>query len=165
MKARQAAVKFAVGELKAPVLMGARGRLRFNRETQTLMPTGWDFPVYDCSGLVAAAIKAGGGPDMTGTHNAQKLSDESRPLLETEHPDAGDLGFYGKDWKHVIHVVLFCAGGKVISADGATWGITTLEQAKASRCMVRLHEGPHFRGDYLGAKRPPWLDAVDLVSR
>lgn len=172
MKARQAAVKWALGELKAPVLMGARGRLRFNRETRSLMPTSWDFNVWDCSGLVTAAIDYAAEEaqnqqhaPMRGTHNAQLLCDGSRAMVEHEPVILGDLAFYGTDAKHIIHVAMFTAGGKVISADGATWGITTLEQAKASRCAVRLHENEHFRGDWVCNRRNVFLDRIDHVSR
>jgi cell wall-associated NlpC family hydrolase len=178
VSARQKAVTFAVGELRALCLMGYRGELRFDRATRSLLPHGHPFPIYDCSGLVACAIKAAGGPDMRGTHNAQMMFDECRPLVTNEPQLLGDLAFYGsavldkatgsvikEAAKNIIHVAMLTAGGKVISADGATWGIVDLEVAKAARCAVRLHESVHFRSDFVEVRRNIYVDAVDKVSR
>jgi len=48
-----------------------------------------------------------------------------------------------------------CAGGKVVSADGATWGITSLEQARAAqaRRAAPRHDVLSSRPSLLG--RPP----------
>lgn len=165
MGARAKAVAFAVGELKAPCLMGFRGDLRFDRKLRTLLPHGLGFHVWDCSGLVCGAIHAAGGKDMRGTHNAQMLFDGTRELLDGEPPLPGDLAFYGTSGLEVIHVAMICAGGKVVSADGATWGIQTLEQAKVGRCAVRLHEGVHFRGDFVSVRKNTFLDEIDAVCR
>lgn len=165
MTAQQKAIAWALGELKAPCLMGMRGSLRFDRDTKTLLPHGHDFSIWDCSGLVCGAIAAGGGKDMRGTHNAQMLFDECRALVQNEPELPGDLAFYGSSEKHIIHVALLTVGGKCISADGATWGVVSLEVAKASRCMVRLHESVHFRGDFVAVRRNIYLSNADGVSR
>lgn len=167
MSAREKAVTWALGELGAPTLMGYRGDLRFDREHRTLMPHGLNFHVWDCSGLMAGAIKAAGGPDIRGSHNAQMEHDSMRALEPGEEAKPGDGVFYGANAQHIIHVGIWCAGGKVISADGATWGITSLEQAKAARCKVRLHETMFFRPDQIFSvvRRNSYLDALDLVSR
>lgn len=175
--AREKAITWVLGELDRDVLMGYRGDLRFDRPTRSLLPHGHPFNIWDCSGLMCGAIHAGGGPDMRGTHNAQLLHDGCRELVEGEHFAPGDLAFYGtaiRDpasgvikvpaHKNVIHVAMWLAGGNCISADGATWGVTVLEVARASKCKVRLHTTAHFRGDYLCVRRNVFLDAVDRVT-
>jgi hypothetical protein len=78
--ARDRAISWAVDRLGRDVIMGYRGDLRFDRQTRTLMPHGLGLEVWDCSGFFCGAVKAAGGPDMRGTHNAQLLHDDARPL-------------------------------------------------------------------------------------
>jgi cell wall-associated NlpC family hydrolase len=165
--ARSRAVEWALGRIGDIVLMGYRGELRFDRQTRALIPHGHGFDVWDCSGFCTAAMRAGGAADLTGTHNAQLLHDGSRELEPTEGPLPGDLVFYGSGPEKVVHVAMWLAGGSCISADGATWGITSLGQARAARCEVRLHKTIHYRLDcaYVRVRRNVWLDAVDRVSR
>lgn len=123
----------------------------------------------DCSELVALSLKEAGGPDWTKTHNAQRLHDEAtREIVPGEHELPGDLTFHGKDAQHVSHVGIWLAGGKVVSADGATPKVTTLEEAKANpRARVRLHSSTAYRPDlpYLVVRRFRALDDLDNVSR
>lgn len=182
--ARDKAVSWALDHLGLPVLMGHRGHLRFDRKTRTLMPHGLGMLVFDCSGFICAAYKAAGALDMSATHNAQLLHDEARELASGQGPLPGDAVFYGTPIyedlpgeggrivkvpaeKNIIHVVMWLAGGHVISADGATWSIGTLEQARAARAQTRLHQTTHYRHDcpYVRARRAVWLDNVDRVSR
>lgn len=166
--AREKAVQWALSQLGAPVMMGYRGDLRFDREHRTLMPHGLGCLCWDCSGLMAGAVHFGaGGPDLRGTHNAQLFHDGMRELGTAEVALPGDGVFYGHDAQHIIHIGIWCAGGKVISADGATWGITSFEQAKAGKCRVRLHETMFFRPDqaFSEVRRNVYLDAIDGVAR
>jgi cell wall-associated NlpC family hydrolase len=166
VSARDKAIHWALEHLELPVLMGYRGKLRFDRGTRSLMPHGLAGLVFDCSGFVAAAMAAGGAADMSATHNAQMFHDETRELGPGEGPRPGDLGFYGADALHVVHVVMWLAGGSIVSADGATWGITTLEQAKAAGARVRLHPSMAYRREpYQRVRRNVYLDAVDNVTR
>lgn len=112
----------------------------------------------DCSDLVARAFLAVGLPDRRATWRAQDFADKLAPI--EGHPDLGDLGFYGLDWQHVIHVVIHLGGGRVLSADGATRRITTELQARAAHAFVRIHETAAYRHDvrFLGWRRSP-LDA------
>lgn len=177
MSARDRAIAWVLGELERDVLMGYRGDLRFDREARALLPHGLGFNVWDCSGLICGAIKAAGGGDLRGAKNAQLLYDECRELVDGESPVPGDLGFYGSPkrgtdgvihtpaHRAVIHVVMYLAGGNCISADGATWGITTLEQARASRAKVRLHTTMHYRSDFIAVRRNVFLDSIDKVTR
>lgn len=128
----------------------------------------------DCSELVALAFRAAGGPDQTKTHTAQRYHDETRPLVVGESPLPGDLAFYGvpkayaqADGRHVFHVVVWMAGGHVLSADGATSRVTTLEEAKRRGASVRVHNSVHYRIDlpYVVVHRFTALDALDKATR
>lgn len=126
----------------------------------------------DCSELVALAYKEAGGEDWRSTHTAQKLHDEeTRQLVDKEVPLPGDLtlhGFHDKDGKlHVVHVGILLAGGKVVSADGATPAIKTLADAQAHGARVRVHETIHYRPDlpYLAVRRFTALDSLEKVTR
>lgn len=92
----------------------------------------------DCSELVALGELAAGLPDRRATHTAQRYLDENwEPVVA---PTPGDLGFFGRDPGHVIHVVIASPDGHVLSADGATSTVTTYEEAeKHPAARVRLH--------------------------
>lgn len=121
----------------------------------------------DCSELVAIGVRAAGGPDQRLTHTAQRYHDETRKLGLAEFPRAGDLGFYGTDEKHVIHVVIYVAPGRVLSADGATSRITDLETARLHKAMVREHPNEKYRRDvpFLGWHRNDVVDSIDWVQQ
>lgn len=121
----------------------------------------------DCSELVAIGVKAAGGPDQSATHTAQRYHDETRELEPGEFVLPGDLGFYGADSAHVIHVVIRLVGGHVLSADGATRAITDPDVAKARGAAVRVHMSEYYRRDvpFLGWRRNLFVDRIDLVAR
>lgn len=121
----------------------------------------------DCSELVAIGVKAAGGPDQSKTHWAQRYHDETRRLGLNEFPRAADLGFYGDDSKHVIHVVIYVGPGQVLSADGATSRIKTLEAAIAAGAKVRMHPSEKYRRDvpFLGWHRNDIVDSIEFVTR
>lgn len=162
MTPRERAIEFLVQQLGAPVLMGHRGDLRFDRATRRLLPHGLGTNVWDCSGLFCGALLAAGGPDLRGTHNAQLLHDAMGDFPALLEPRVGDGVFYGHDAKRIVHVGIWAAGGKVFSADGATWGITDLRVAIVSRCKVRLHPTRFFRPDlpFVTVRRNLWMDAL-----
>lgn len=120
----------------------------------------------DCSETVAIGVRAAGGPDQTKTHRAQTYHDETRQLGLTDFPRAGDLGFYGVDRKHVIHVVVYLGPAEVLSADGATSRITTLAEAEKAGAKVRIHPTAKYRRDvpFLGWHRNTIVDAIDFVT-
>ena len=94
--------------------------------------------VLDCSELIAIGEKAAGLPDRRATHRAQTYAAENPEAAEPPKP--GDLGFFGRDWAHVIHVVTLTADGHVLSADGATSATKDYETAeKNPSARVRLH--------------------------
>jgi hypothetical protein len=104
------------------------------------------------------------------THNSQKLADET-PDLTTAGPGVlapipGDLVFYGSASDGISHVAVVVAGGKCISADGATSHITNLQQALANPAnRVRLHDRLDFRRDlpFHAVHRNAFVDALDGV--
>ncbi len=125
--------------------------------------------VFDCSGLVAWALRGVGGLDRRATHNAQMMADETpdlRTAIGPLEPLPGDLCFYGRDAAHVIHVAIWLAGDKVLSADGATSRVLDLKSALANpTARVRLHDSPKFRRDFLGTHRNRYLDDLELITR
>jgi len=184
MSARDVALAWARTQLGAPVLMGYRGDLRFDRELRHLVPHELGLLVWDCSGYVGGGIKAAGGPDLRGTHNAQKYHDDMRPLGPGEIVLPGDCVFYGLTGPTDVEHVVFWAGsvdpvggapaplptwwqGHVLSADGATHAITDLAVAKAKGCIVREHDRVLYRGDckYVVARRNIFLDRLDGIER
>lgn len=125
---------------------------------------------FDCSGTVTYALKVIGGPDLTDIENAQALHDHSRALgnVPTDKPQAGDLVFYGHGPDTVIHVATLRASGGVVSADGATSHITSLEVAKANPAnRVRFHQSMLYRADtpFVVVHRNLYVDQLDLVER
>lgn len=141
---------------------------------------------FDCSELVAWAYLQAGGTDQRGTHTAQRYHDETRPLRPDEPVLPGDLCFHGvyeqvKDGAghvvmrdgepelrlHVIHVTVCDEGDGVISADGATSAIRSLEVARANPTnRVRRHPKRQYRGEpYFACHRNIALDALDHVTR
>lgn len=121
----------------------------------------------DCSELVALGHLAAGIGDQTKTHTAQRYHDETRKLLDVEKPEPGDLGFYGAASDQVIHVVIYLAGGHVLSADGATRAVKTIEEARKKGAAVRLHQSPSYykNAPFRGWHRNLFLDAKDNVTR
>lgn len=115
---------------------------------------GFDWSIYpdsrDCSGLVTSSIKAAGGKDIRGTHNAQKLCDM---LKDTKTPEAGDLVFYGYGRNMVTHVMIYWGDGRVFGASGGNSHTTSPELAKKAGAMVRFRSKPDYRPDVLCVKR------------
>lgn len=149
----------------------ARGRFSQLVHEQLGKPVLWaaQGPVaFDCSGLVMWAL-LGVGASLV-DHNAQMLADET-PNLATApgaKPLQGDLCFYGESVDRISHVAVWWAGGRCISADGATSRVRELKTALASKtARVRMHDKASFRKDlpYFAVHRNRFLDDLDLVSR
>lgn len=155
LTARQRFVELALSRLGGTVLWAAQGP-----------------DAFDCSGLVMWCLGRVGARGPSGKplvdHNAQMLADEL-PALATAPgalPLPGDLCMYGQDAARVTHVAIWLAGGRVLSADGATSRVTELALAEANRAArVRLHDSPQYRRDFLGLYRNRFLDELDLVTR
>lgn len=145
MSARDKFLEAALAQMGKPVLMGE----------------------LDCSELVAIGVKGAGGPDQTKTHTAQRYHNETRPLTLAEFPLPGDLGFYGTDAKHVIHVVIYVGPGRILSADGATSAVKDLVEAIKRGAKVREHPTEKYRRDvpFLGWHRNTVVDSLEFVTR
>lgn len=164
----------------------ASARVRFLKAVEAKIgsPVLWAAKgpdAYDCSGLVTRCVVEAGGPDLTKLENAQGLHDHSSRELgqaPTEKPLPGDLVFYGvyerlsstdDDLRvHIVHVAVVDEFGGVVSADGATQHITSLQMALNNPAnRVRRHESFRFRKDcpVVVAHRFTLLDNLDGVSR
>ncbi len=155
MSARHRFCQLVLSKIDSPVLWTAQGP-----------------DAFDCSGLVMWALLALGAKGKNGKaiadHTAQMFSDETPALVTAPGatPLPGDLGFYGADNAQVIHVVIWLAGGRILSADGATSRILDLKTAKANPLnRVHLHSSVNYRKGFLGLHRNTFVDALDLVSR
>lgn len=161
--AREKFLDFVKAQLGKPTLWGGKG-----------------LEAFDCSGLVTCGIRAAGGPDLRATHNADKLGNETRPLLPTEKPLPGDLILFdaeqnqptapGHDVDEHIGIVLTVAGvdgateDTAIDASGATSRIRTLEGAIAAGAKVRTWKGHRYRKSFRAIHRNTYLDSIDFVT-
>lgn len=120
---------------------------------------------FDCSGLVAWLLRELGGPDLRATHNTDRMWLEFDPVVG--EPAPGDLGFYRPkkplDDNDMEHVVILLDGGLILTADGATSKIHTVEDAKAAHAMVRIRGGYDYRERFAGWRRFPLVE--DAVGR
>lgn len=149
MSARTRFVQLAVEQIGKPSLWGAQGPKAF-----------------DCSGLVMASL-LGVGAKLS-DHTAQMFSDETPALASYAGaaPIPGDLGFYGADDANIIHVVIWLAGGKVLSADGATARVVDLKTAQANpSARIRIHDATGYRKNFRGIHRNKFVDFLDRVTR
>lgn len=134
-----------ISQLDKPVLWAAKGS--YVVDPAGLVVAIDEDSAFDCSGLVTCGLLRIGAPDHRADWSAQRLANEM-PI--TDKPELGDLGFYGKSWDEVVHVVGCLEGGHVISADGATSKIRTLAEAQKSGARVRVHQGVAYRVGFLG---------------
>lgn len=153
MSARSRFLQFALSKLGEPVLWSQKGP-----------------HLFDCSGLVTWSLMSCGGPDLRLTHNSQRLADETADLTtarpEALEPVPGDLLFFGDSAHGITHVAIVLAGGKCISADGASSHLTSEQVARANpRNRVRLHERFDFRPDlpFRSVHRNTLVDAIDGI--
>ena len=155
---RELFLLWALEQLGKPTLMSAKGDYYVDHASGQVMRVAQD-SIFDCSGLVTAALRVATAADRRATHNAQVLFGVTAPV---EVPEIGDLGFYGADAAHVSHVVIALAGGHLLSADGACATITTPGAAQADpHCRVRVHHSVAYRSDvpFLG-----WRSVLPLLS-
>jgi cell wall-associated NlpC family hydrolase len=112
----------------------------------------------DCSGHTTISLSAAGIiPDAHRySHNSQNLSDDFPAVVG---PAPGVLAFYGRDWAHVIHVVI-CVDrfGKVISASNGGSKTTSRLIALSSMppATVRYWPRADYRRDFLGYRCPDY---------
>lgn len=148
MNARPRFLEYVLAQLDRPTLMGAKGD-----------------DAFDCSGLVTCGIRAAGGPDLTKTHNANRLGKETRPLLPQERPLPGDLIFFDAEHDGVDeHVGIVKDADTAIDAEGATHSVTSIAEAVKRHAKVRLHHGHKYRASFRAIHRNTYLDSLDLES-
>ncbi len=134
-------------QLGKPVLWGSKGP-----------------DIFDCSGLLTRGLyelTLGLPPeqrvDWRATHNADRLFTELTPVLG--EPAPGDFAFYRPAIPlfdgDVEHVVVVIEGGLVITADGASSRIHTLEAAKEAHAIVRVRGDVLYRKNFAGYRRFP----------
>ncbi len=106
----------------------------------------------DCSGLVAVALKAAGGPDWTSGWWTDRFYNELTPTIA---PKPGDLCLYGKagDPDHVM--VFLGVEGIVFGASGGGKSTTTLLEAARLGAKVKLKPTYKYRTDFLGFRVTP----------
>ncbi len=139
----------ALGFLGAPYVWKGKGWFLWS--PTRFIPHAFGSPVFDCSGLVTVALREAGGPDFTGTHNAQAMFDQ---FPAAPDPTArGVLRFYGTSPRNVTHVAICMGpvGGKVEVLEAAG-GDSRTTSPKPGAC-VRV--GPELRRDYLGSRVLP----------
>jgi len=150
----RAVIHAALRHQGAPYLWGAKG---FEVWTpQGLKRHDYAMPLFDCSGLVTAAIKDAGGPDLRATHNAKMLFDTL-----TEAPNSNERGvlrFYGASLMRPTHVSIALGDDLILEAGGGDSSTTTLEISRRQGARVRIvYEG---RRDLLGARYLPSIPVV-----
>ena len=147
----------ALGYLGAPYVWKGKGWFLWS--PTRFVPHAFGSPVFDCSGLVTVALREAGGPDLTGTHNAQAMFDQFP--VASDPAARGVLRFYGQrvmgskptTVPHVTHVAICMGpvGGKVEVLEAAG-GDSRTTSPKPGAC-VRV--GPELRRDYLGSRVLP----------
>lgn len=160
------------GDVIIPAYATARDRYIAELELLLGKPVLWAQKgpdAFDCSGSVTWCLWKAGGPDLRHLDNAQALYEATRGLMPiAEKPLKGDLVLYGYGPTQIIHVASVDQFGGVISADGATPAITSLQQALANPAnRVRRHADINYRRDtpFVQVHRNTLLDNLDLVSR
>jgi len=119
--------------------------------------------VFDCSGLVAFALKEAGGPDVRDTFNAQKMWD-SWPLpsmMTGAGVMPGDLCLYGDmATGRIWHVMLAVGvGGLVFGAAGGDHTTTSIAEAQRRGARVQLWESKDSMSGFAGYRRIPWVNS------
>lgn len=148
MSLRERFIQWAHDRLGHTVLWAAKGPLEF-----------------DCSGLVTCDLLHLGGPDWRQTHNTDRLWAELDPVAG--EPQPGDLVFWWAPGAEapakgdVEHVAILLAGGLVLTADGATSKIHTVEEAKEANAVVRLRKDVNYRPRLAGFRRFPLIEGAD----
>lgn len=143
MKTRRDFLFWCLERLGADVLWASRGPLTF-----------------DCSGLVTCGIAELGGRDMRKTHNTDLLWAELERVTAVE-AKPGDLVFWyssapgAVERGDVEHVAVLLAGGHVLTADGATPRVATIEHARAAGAMVTVRKSVNYRARFAGYRRLP----------
>lgn len=135
-------------QLGKPVLWGSKGP-----------------DLFDCSGLVTRGLyeMTDGAVDWRATHNTDKLWQELDPAHGEPLP--GDFVFYHPALPlfdgDMEHVAVVLEGGLVLTADGASSRIHTLEAAKEAHAIVRVRGDVNYRKGLAGFRRFPLVEDAE----
>ena len=139
--------------LGCPYVWKGKGKSLWTPRGLELHP--WVGQVFDCSGLVACAIKLSGGPDVRATHSAQTMFDQ---FEVTAGHEPGTLRFYGSSRLQVSHVAI-CTGrdssGRITVIEAAGGDSRTTTPLIAVQHGARVREGLEVRRDFLGSRLAP----------
>jgi hypothetical protein len=121
---------------------------------------------FDCSGLVTVGLVAAGYPPictrlgcdargrtLVGYHSAQRLWNDLEP---TGLPFALDLAFYGRNERHVEHVMFVWGDGRVYGSCGGNSSTTDPSEALRRGQGVKFRPHPKYRPDLVGFRRTPF---------
>lgn len=119
-------------------------------------------PGLDCSGFATLALKMAGGPDLTQTHNTDKLW--LLPRVAAADVEPGDLALYfgeGSSGPDDVSHVMVCVGFGLCC--GMAWGGPKDTDAGSSRMAGKtaLVREIAYRSDLAGFVRLP-LDVIHL---
>lgn len=153
MTARERFVDWCRAQLGKPVLWGSKGA-----------------DAFDCSGLITRGLyeltlelPPEQRIDWRATHNTDRLFADLD--LVYGEPLPGDAVFYWpekrRDDNDVEHVAVVIEGGLVITADGASSRIHTLEQAKEAHAIVRVRGDVSYRPRLAGFRRFPLTEDAE----
>lgn len=140
-------VEYCRSKIGKLVMWGAKGFATFHKLRIE--------DVFDCSGLVTCGIKHVTGQDFRLTYSSQILANVTPPTLYPQH---GDLIFYGKSWREVIHVAVWMNGGGCITASGASQKIDNLVDAVRCQRLVEVRKVARYRSDFLGVHKNIFLE-------
>ncbi|WP_426747238.1 NlpC/P60 family protein [Myxococcus faecalis] len=140
-------VAFVLSQIGAPYRWGAKGE----RDTRTGQRS------FDCSGLVTAALRHVGGPDLRDTHNTDRLWADFQPVGLAGELLPGDLVLYHhhKDRRDAEHVMVHVGAGVVVGASGGGSSTRTLEDAARADARVKVYDSMHYRAGLMGFRRLP----------
>ena len=138
----RAVVGWALKQVGKPYIWAGRGDyvLRDGKRVSTAAVGVDGGLVFDCSGLVTAAIKAASGVDLTLNWNADRLW-RQLPVADEETDDGDDnyrLRFYGPKQGPASHVAITLGNGLIIEAAGGDSKTLTYKDALMSGACVAV---------------------------
>lgn len=137
----RAVVGWALRQVGKPYIWAGRGDyvLRDGKKVPTSAVGVDGGLVFDCSGLVTAAIKAADGVDLTLNWNADRLWRQLPNADELTNDDDDDyrLRFYGPKNGPATHVAIALGNGLIIEAAGGDSKTLTYKDALMSGACVR----------------------------
>ncbi|QSQ17221.1 NlpC/P60 family protein [Myxococcus landrumensis] len=112
--------------------------------------------LFDCSGLVTAALRHVGGQDLRATHNTDRIWADFKPVSADELLP-GDIVLYHRRGAPMDaeHVMVHVGAGVVVGASGGGSSTLTLEDAERAGARVKAFATFHYRQGLMGFRRLP----------